>query len=199
MSHSEPVTPPAGPAGLAHPPCARVTHGHQPPHILSASMPARVVGLGRKNLWKHSYFRTCRPLVLEVSGKEFPNSEPTRPTSSVASDEATQAVRPAQIVLKRNRPVAPTIPTLIAQNASVVFTPRHELKRNTLFYWCRWRDSNPHDVLPSRDFKSRASAISPHRLPALCRHRRRLTPAHSGFATLFAAGSADRLMTALSG
>ena len=133
MSHSEQVTPPAGPAGLAHPPRARVTHGHQPPHILSASMPARVVGLGRKNLWKHSYFRTCRPLVLEVSGKEFPNSEPTRPTSSVASDEATQAVRPAQIVLKRNRPVAPTIPTLIAQNASVVFTPRHELNETPYF------------------------------------------------------------------
>src|SRR5262245_31630032 len=30
-------------------------------------------------------------------------------------------------------------------------------------YWCRWRDSNPHDVLRSQDFKSCASAISPHR------------------------------------
>jgi hypothetical protein len=30
-------------------------------------------------------------------------------------------------------------------------------------FWCRWRDSNPHDFLQSRDFKSRASAISPHR------------------------------------
>ena len=30
--------------------------------------------------------------------------------------------------------------------------------------WCRWWDSNPHDFLRSRDFKSRASAISPHRL-----------------------------------
>ena len=31
--------------------------------------------------------------------------------------------------------------------------------------WCRWRDSNPHDVLRSQDFKSCASAISPHRQP----------------------------------
>src|SRR5258708_5557299 len=30
--------------------------------------------------------------------------------------------------------------------------------------WCRWWDSNPHDVLRSQDFKSCASAISPHRL-----------------------------------
>ena len=29
--------------------------------------------------------------------------------------------------------------------------------------WCRWRDSNPHGFLRPRDFKSRASAISPHR------------------------------------
>jgi len=56
---------------------------------------------------EHSYSRICRPLVLDVSGKEFPNSEPTRPTPSVATGEAAQAVRPAQIVLKRNRPVTP--------------------------------------------------------------------------------------------
>ncbi len=30
--------------------------------------------------------------------------------------------------------------------------------------WCRWWDSNPHDFLWSQDFKSCASAISPHRL-----------------------------------
>ena len=29
--------------------------------------------------------------------------------------------------------------------------------------WCRWRDLNPHDFLWSQDFKSCASAISPHR------------------------------------
>ena len=29
--------------------------------------------------------------------------------------------------------------------------------------WCRWWDSNPHDFLRSQDFKSCASAISPHR------------------------------------
>ena len=29
--------------------------------------------------------------------------------------------------------------------------------------WCRWRDLNPHGFLGPRDFKSRASAISPHR------------------------------------
>ncbi len=29
---------------------------------------------------------------------------------------------------------------------------------------CRWRDSNPHSELPETDFKSVASAISPHRL-----------------------------------
>ena len=29
--------------------------------------------------------------------------------------------------------------------------------------WCRWWDSNPHDFLWSQDFKSCASAISPHR------------------------------------
>ena len=31
--------------------------------------------------------------------------------------------------------------------------------------WCRWSDSNRHDFLRSQDFKSCASAISPHRLP----------------------------------
>src|SRR5262245_51875931 len=36
------------------------------------------------------------------------------------------------------------------------------IERNSC--WCRWRDLNPHDFLRSRDFKSRASAISPHRL-----------------------------------
>src|SRR5437879_3236491 len=30
-------------------------------------------------------------------------------------------------------------------------------------FWCRWRDLNPHDFLRSQDFKSCASAISPHR------------------------------------
>ena len=37
---------------------------------------------------------------------------------------------------------------------------------NKGFYsnWCRWWDSNPHDFLRSQDFKSCASAISPHRL-----------------------------------
>ena len=29
--------------------------------------------------------------------------------------------------------------------------------------WCRWSDSNRHDFLRSQDFKSCASAISPHR------------------------------------
>ena len=29
--------------------------------------------------------------------------------------------------------------------------------------WCRWPDSNRHDFLRSQDFKSCASAISPHR------------------------------------
>ena len=31
--------------------------------------------------------------------------------------------------------------------------------------WCRWSDSNRHDFLGSQDFKSCASAISPHRQP----------------------------------
>ena len=31
--------------------------------------------------------------------------------------------------------------------------------------WCRWSDSNRHDFLRSQDFKSCASAISPHRHP----------------------------------
>ncbi len=34
--------------------------------------------------------------------------------------------------------------------------------------WCRWSDSNRHDVLLSQDFKSCASAISPHRQPLFC-------------------------------
>src|SRR4051794_8040613 len=29
--------------------------------------------------------------------------------------------------------------------------------------WCRWWDSNPHVCLRTQDFKSCASAISPHR------------------------------------
>ena len=35
--------------------------------------------------------------------------------------------------------------------------------------WCRWWDSNPHAFLWAQDFKSCASAISPHRqlLPLL--------------------------------
>ena len=33
----------------------------------------------------------------------------------------------------------------------------------TTYNWCRWWDSNPHDCLRSQDFKSCASAISPHR------------------------------------
>ena len=32
-----------------------------------------------------------------------------------------------------------------------------------LTVWCRWWDLNPHDFLRSQDFKSCASAISPHR------------------------------------
>ena len=35
--------------------------------------------------------------------------------------------------------------------------------RVRLVYWCRWSDSNRHDFLRSQDFKSCASAISPHR------------------------------------
>ncbi len=35
--------------------------------------------------------------------------------------------------------------------------------RATPVPWCRWWDSNPHGFLRPRDFKSRASAISPHR------------------------------------
>ncbi len=30
--------------------------------------------------------------------------------------------------------------------------------------WCRWWDLNPHGFLRPQDFKSCASAISPHRL-----------------------------------
>ena len=38
---------------------------------------------------------------------------------------------------------------------------RKSLIENAL--WCRWWDLNPHDFLRSQDFKSCASAISPHR------------------------------------
>ncbi len=34
---------------------------------------------------------------------------------------------------------------------------------NKQVVWCRWSDSNRHDFLRSQDFKSCASAISPHR------------------------------------
>ena len=37
------------------------------------------------------------------------------------------------------------------------------IKNGVLSNWCRWWDSNPHDFLGSQDFKSCASAISPHR------------------------------------
>src|ERR1035441_3337050 len=33
------------------------------------------------------------------------------------------------------------------------------------WHWCRWWDSNPHAFLVAQDFKSCASAISPHRQP----------------------------------
>src|SRR6266704_2780637 len=46
--------------------------------------------------------------------------------------------------------------------------------------WCRWSDSNRHDFLRSQDFKSCASAISPHRHVFNCSCRLysgpRLTP-----------------------
>src|SRR6266404_4658676 len=36
--------------------------------------------------------------------------------------------------------------------------------------WCRWWDSNPHVCLRTQDFKSCASAISPHRQPLCSKH-----------------------------
>ena len=36
--------------------------------------------------------------------------------------------------------------------------------------WCRWWDLNPHGFLRPQDFKSCASAISPHRHPLICNH-----------------------------
>lgn len=47
--------------------------------------------------------------------------------------------------------------------------------------WCRWSDSNRHDFLRSQDFKSCASAISPHR-----RLRRKSNrPRHAKYTTAF--------------
>ena|ERR1035437_1639084 len=37
-------------------------------------------------------------------------------------------------------------------------------------HWCRWWDSNPHAFLGAQDFKSCASAISPHRQPLFSGH-----------------------------
>ncbi len=47
---------------------------------------------------------------------------------------------------------------------------RYSVEENTTNQqWCRWWDSNPHDFLWSQDFKSCASAISPHRLTNVVR------------------------------
>ena len=63
-------------------------------------------------------------------------------------------------------------------------THKHIATIGKLLSWCRWWDSNPHDVLRSQDFKSCASAISPHRQPLLTNATHELTNGDSYCATV---------------
>ena len=50
-------------------------------------------------------------------------------------------------------------PTGVKSQGLKIPTKKHPLGCS----WCRWPDSNRHGSFPPRDFKSLASAISPHR------------------------------------